>query len=73
MREPELPLPGAMKPYAGAAAFREPTGPGGESPPTRDRASCCLFYPLRPEGACATCPGTCDADRLAKPTAATGG
>ncbi|WP_327435258.1 (2Fe-2S)-binding protein [Streptomyces sp. NBC_01236] len=66
MRELELLLPGATRPYAGSAAFRELTGPNGESLPTRDRASCCLFYTVRPEDTCATCPRTCDADRVAK-------
>ncbi|MEV7865758.1 (2Fe-2S)-binding protein [Streptomyces sp. NPDC088124] len=66
MAELELLLPGATKPYVGAAGFRELTGPGGESLPTRDRASCCLFYTLRPEGTCVTCPRTCDDDRVRK-------
>ncbi|MFC7262180.1 (2Fe-2S)-binding protein [Streptomyces lutosisoli] len=66
MRELELLLPGATRPYAGSAAFRELTGPNGESLPTRDRASCCLFYTVRPEDTCATCPRTCDADRVTK-------
>ncbi|WP_369265632.1 (2Fe-2S)-binding protein [Streptomyces sp. R35] len=66
MRELELLLPGATRPYAGSAAFRELTGPNGESLPTRDRASCCLFYTVRPEDTCATCPRTCDTDRVAK-------
>ncbi|WEH38899.1 (2Fe-2S)-binding protein [Streptomyces sp. AM 2-1-1] len=57
-------LPGATKPYVGAAGFRELTGPNGESLPTRDRASCCLFYTLRPEDTCVTCPRTCDSDRV---------
>ncbi|MFD4620874.1 (2Fe-2S)-binding protein [Streptomyces sp. NPDC058475] len=69
-RELELLLPGATRPYVGSAAFRELTGPGGESLPTRDRASCCLFYTLRPEDTCATCPRTCDADRVTKLTTA---
>ncbi|CAL9407257.1 hypothetical protein SUDANB105_01576 [Streptomyces sp. enrichment culture] len=64
--ELELLLPGATKPYVGSAAFRELTGPNGESLPTRDRASCCMFYTLRPEDTCATCPRTCDADRIVK-------
>ncbi|MGW1891524.1 (2Fe-2S)-binding protein [Streptomyces sp. NPDC002004] len=59
-------LPGATEPYAGSAAFRALTGPGGEALPTRDRASCCLFYTLRPDDTCLTCPRTCDADRLAR-------
>jgi ferric iron reductase protein FhuF len=70
LRELELLLPGATRPYVGSAAFRELTGPDGEPLPTRDRASCCLFYTLRPEDTCATCPRTCDTDRIAKLTAA---
>ncbi|MEU8791537.1 (2Fe-2S)-binding protein [Streptomyces sp. NPDC048643] len=68
-RELELLLPGATRPYVGSAAFRELTGPAGQSLPTRDRASCCLFYTLDPEDTCATCPRTCDADRVRKLTA----
>jgi hypothetical protein len=59
-------LPGAVAPYTGKAGFRELAGPNGESLPTRDRASCCLFYTLRPEDTCVTCPRTCDADRIAR-------
>ncbi|WP_066952381.1 (2Fe-2S)-binding protein [Streptomyces lushanensis] len=66
MAELELLLPGTTGPYVGTAGFRELTGPGGESLPTRDRASCCFFYTLRPEDTCATCPRTCDADRVQK-------
>ncbi|WP_030953914.1 (2Fe-2S)-binding protein, partial [Streptomyces sp. NRRL S-481] len=44
----------------------ELTGPGGEPLRTRDRASCCMFFTLRPEDTCATCPRTCDADRVTK-------
>ncbi|MEU3512637.1 (2Fe-2S)-binding protein [Streptomyces longwoodensis] len=65
-RELELLLPGATRPYVGSAAFRELTGPDGEALPTRDRASCCMFYTVRPEDTCATCPRTCDADRITK-------
>ncbi|MFC9945503.1 (2Fe-2S)-binding protein [Streptomyces pratensis] len=70
MRELELLLPGTTKPYVGTAGFRELTGPDGESLPTRDRASCCLFYTLRPEDTCVTCPRTCDADRVRRLTPA---
>ncbi|NUK38872.1 (2Fe-2S)-binding protein [Streptomyces lunaelactis] len=59
-------LPDATRPYVGTAGFRELTGPNGELLPTRDRASCCLFYTLRPEDTCVTCPRTCDADRAGK-------
>ncbi|MET7984972.1 (2Fe-2S)-binding protein [Streptomyces sp. NPDC005281] len=70
LRELELLLPGSTRPYAGSAAFRELTGPDGESLPTRDRVSCCLFYTLRPADTCVTCPRTCDAARVTKLTAA---
>ncbi|KAA6213224.1 (2Fe-2S)-binding protein [Streptomyces albofaciens JCM 4342] len=64
-------LPGGTAPYAGGAAFRELTGPDGTALPTRDRASCCMFYTLRPEDTCVTCPRTCDADRIKRLTATT--
>ncbi|MEU1599239.1 (2Fe-2S)-binding protein [Streptomyces sp. NPDC005708] len=64
--ELELLLPGRTKPFAGSAAFRELTGSNGDSLSTRDRVTCCMFYTLRPEDTCATCPRTCDADRVAK-------
>ncbi|MFE6489096.1 (2Fe-2S)-binding protein [Streptomyces sp. NPDC057757] len=66
MDELRLLLPGTTGPYAGSAAFRELTGEDGRPLATRDRVSCCLFYTLRPEDTCATCPRTCDADRLTK-------
>ncbi|GCB45001.1 hypothetical protein SNL152K_2291 [Streptomyces sp. NL15-2K] len=64
--ELELLLPGTTKPYVGSAAFRVLTGPNGESLPTRDRASCCMFYTLEPQDTCVTCPRTSDADRVTK-------
>ncbi|MGW5273786.1 (2Fe-2S)-binding protein [Streptomyces sp. NPDC004044] len=70
MTELEELLPGTTGPYVGTAGFRELTGPNGESLPTRDRASCCLFYTLRPEDTCVTCPRTCDTDRVQKLTPA---
>lgn len=69
LRELELLLPGTTRPYVGSAAFRDPTGPDGATLTTRDRASCCLFYTLRPDDACVTCPRVCDAERVAKSTA----
>ncbi|MGK5632492.1 (2Fe-2S)-binding protein [Streptomyces sp. URMC 123] len=66
MAELEQLLPGATAPYVGDAAFRELTGPRGEKLPTRDRASCCMLYTLRPEDTCVTCPRTCDTDRVAR-------
>ncbi|MFJ9559055.1 (2Fe-2S)-binding protein [Streptomyces fuscichromogenes] len=70
IRELEQLLPGATRPYVGSAAFRMLTGPAGEPLPTRDRASCCMYYTLRPEDTCATCPRTCDDDRIVKLVAA---
>ncbi|MDX2696620.1 (2Fe-2S)-binding protein [Streptomyces ipomoeae] len=72
-RELELLLPGATRPYVGSAGFRELTGPNGESLSTRDRASCCMFYTLEPEDTCVTCPRTCEAERIARLTAAATG
>ncbi|MEU5213153.1 (2Fe-2S)-binding protein [Streptomyces sp. NPDC020742] len=69
--ELELLLPGATAPYVGGAAFRTLTGPNGEALPTRDRASCCMYYTLRPEATCVTCPRTCDAQRIKRLTATT--
>ncbi|MFB6843191.1 (2Fe-2S)-binding protein [Streptomyces sp. NPDC056361] len=68
--ELELLMPGTpkpYKPYAGAAGFRELAGSedaGGAPRATRDRATCCFFYTLRPEDTCLTCPRTCDAERV---------
>lgn len=67
MAELELLMPGTAKPYAGSAGFRELPGSGaaGEEPrATRDRATCCFFYTLRPEDTCLTCPRTCDEERV---------
>lgn len=64
-------LPGATAPYAGSAGFRELTGPCGEALSTRDRASCCMYYTLRPDDTCLTCPRTRDEDRIRRLTATT--
>ncbi|MTE21546.1 iron-sulfur protein [Streptomyces sp. TRM43335] len=68
MAEAELLLPGSVAPYPAGAGFRELSGPNGETYSTRDRASCCLFYTLRPQDTCITCPRTCDADRIERLT-----
>lgn len=70
VRELERLLPGATKPYVGSAAFREVTGPHGKPLSTRDRASCCMYYTLDAEDACATCPRTCETERVTKLLAA---
>ncbi|MFI8262021.1 (2Fe-2S)-binding protein [Streptomyces sp. NPDC085665] len=70
MAELEALLPGRTAPYTAGAAFRTLSGPRGEQLPTRDRASCCLFYTIRPQETCTTCPRTCDADRIVRLTAA---
>ncbi|MFF0446723.1 (2Fe-2S)-binding protein [Streptomyces sp. NPDC004609] len=66
MAELDLLLPGTAKPYVGTPGFRVLTGPSGEQLPTRDRASCCMFYTLRPDDTCVTCPRTCDTDRVTR-------
>ncbi|MFG2622658.1 (2Fe-2S)-binding protein [Streptomyces sp. NPDC048507] len=69
VRELDLLLPGSNAPYTGGAGFRALDGSaGGEL--TRDRVGCCLFYTIRPEDTCTTCPRTCDTDRVARLTAA---
>lgn len=63
-------MPGTAKPYApyaGAANFRELRGSAeacGGARATRDRVTCCLFYTLRPQDTCLTCPRTADPERL---------
>ncbi|MGD9485719.1 (2Fe-2S)-binding protein [Streptomyces sp. TRM70308] len=69
IEEAELLLPGSTAPYPRGAGFRELTAPDGTVLPTRDRASCCLFYTLRPRETCVTCPRTCDAERVERLTA----
>ncbi|WP_371663393.1 (2Fe-2S)-binding protein [Streptomyces sp. NBC_00280] len=69
-RELEQLLPGSTRPFVGSAGFRDATGPDGATPPTRDRASCCFFYTIRPDEMCDNCPRTCENTRAAKPTAA---
>lgn len=71
-REASLLLPGGTAPYAGGAAFRLLRGPRGEGLTTRNRASCCLYYTVRPQDTCATCPRISDAERAARLTAGTG-
>ncbi|MFF4172842.1 (2Fe-2S)-binding protein [Streptomyces sp. NPDC001744] len=73
--ELELLMPGTVKPhkpYAGSAGFRDlpgTEGPEGGPLTTRDRATCCFFYTLRPEDTCVTCPRTCDAERVRRMSA----
>ncbi|MFF8359105.1 (2Fe-2S)-binding protein [Streptomyces chartreusis] len=57
-------LPSAVAPYPGGADFRHLTTADGRRHPTRTRAGCCMYYAIRPDEACATCPRTCDAERL---------
>ncbi|MDQ1040764.1 hypothetical protein QFZ75_007180 [Streptomyces sp. V3I8] len=57
-------LPSAVAPFPGGADFRHLTGADGRQHPTRTRMGCCLYYTIRPAEACATCPRTCDTERL---------
>lgn len=69
VRELDRLFPGSTAPYTGGAGFRTLEAPDGRELPTRDRASCCFFYTIRPDDTCVTCPRTCDADRIARLTA----
>ncbi|MEC4020980.1 (2Fe-2S)-binding protein [Streptomyces sp. H27-D2] len=57
-------LPEAIPPFPGGADFRRLAGRDGASYPTRTRLGCCLYYTIRPDEACVTCPRTRDAERL---------
>ncbi|MGV9316843.1 (2Fe-2S)-binding protein [Streptomyces sp. NPDC003691] len=57
-------LPGPVGPFLGGADFRRLTGRDGRNYPTRTRMGCCLYYAIRPDEACGTCPRTGDAERL---------
>jgi hypothetical protein len=57
-------LPEPVSPYPSGSDFRLLTGTDGRRHTTRTRAGCCLYYAIRPDEACATCPRTCDAERL---------
>ncbi|MER6090713.1 (2Fe-2S)-binding protein [Streptomyces bluensis] len=57
-------LPSALAPFPGGAGFRPLRTADGHEHPTRTRTSCCLYYTIRPDEACSTCPRTCDAERL---------
>ncbi|MFF3554881.1 (2Fe-2S)-binding protein [Streptomyces tsukubensis] len=57
-------LPGPVGPFLGGADFRRLTGRDGRTYPTRTRMGCCLYYAIRPDEACGTCPRTGDAERL---------
>ncbi|MBL1099905.1 (2Fe-2S)-binding protein [Streptomyces sp. 205] len=59
-------LPGPGDLYPAGAAFRPLAGAEGGPVVTRNRASCCLFYTLRPDEPCLTCPRTADAERIAR-------
>lgn len=59
-------LPSPVPPFPAGAGFRRLRGGDGTSYPTRTRAGCCLYYAISPDEACATCPRTGDAERLAR-------
>ncbi|MFD8634461.1 (2Fe-2S)-binding protein [Streptomyces sp. NPDC059533] len=64
VREATELLPTAIAPFPGGADFRRLTDRAGHAHPTRTRLGCCMYYTLDPSRACATCPRTCDAERL---------
>ncbi|MFJ8014970.1 (2Fe-2S)-binding protein [Streptomyces sp. NPDC096339] len=64
VREATELLPTAIAPFPGGADFRRLADRSGHLHPTRTRLGCCMYYTLDPSRACATCPRTCDAERL---------
>lgn len=64
VREATELLPMAIAPFAGGADFRRLADRAGYLHPTRTRLGCCMYYTLDSARACATCPRTCDAERL---------
>ncbi|MFD7323296.1 (2Fe-2S)-binding protein [Streptomyces sp. NPDC059875] len=64
VREATDVLPTAIGPFPGGADFRRLAGRDGQLHPTRTRLGCCMYYTLDAARACATCPRTCDAERL---------
>ncbi|OEJ37608.1 iron-sulfur protein [Streptomyces agglomeratus] len=57
-------LPGPVAPFPGGADFRRLRDAGGLPHTTRTRLGCCLYYTIRPDDACLTCPRLCDSERL---------
>ncbi|MCX5374975.1 (2Fe-2S)-binding protein [Streptomyces sp. NBC_00091] len=64
VREATELLPTAIAPFPGGADFRRLEDREGNLHPTRTRLGCCMYYTLDAARACATCPRTCDAERL---------
>ncbi|MEW2140451.1 (2Fe-2S)-binding protein [Streptomyces sp. NPDC005409] len=64
VREATELLPTAIAPFPGGADFRRLADRRGNPHPTRTRLGCCMYYTLASARACATCPRTCDAERL---------
>ncbi|MFE5915157.1 (2Fe-2S)-binding protein [Streptomyces wedmorensis] len=64
VREATDVLPTAIGPFPGGADFRRLASRDGRLHPTRTRLGCCMYYTLDAARACATCPRTCDAERL---------
>ncbi|MFD9304857.1 iron-sulfur protein [Streptomyces sp. NPDC060048] len=64
VREATELLPTAIAPFPGGAGFRRLADRSGRLHPTRTRLGCCMYYTLDTARACATCPRTCDAERL---------
>lgn len=57
-------MPTGVAPYPAGADFRYLTTDDGRRHPTRTRTGCCMYYTIRPDEACTTCPRTSDAERL---------
>ncbi|MEU9719516.1 (2Fe-2S)-binding protein [Streptomyces sp. NPDC047976] len=64
VREATELLPTAIAPFPGGADFRRLATRDGRTHPTRTRLGCCMYYTLDSARACATCPRTCDGERI---------
>ncbi|MFF5703639.1 (2Fe-2S)-binding protein [Streptomyces sp. NPDC012794] len=64
VREATELLPTAIAPFPGGADFRRLETRDGRLHPTRTRLGCCMYYTLESARACATCPRTCDDERI---------
>ncbi|MBT2401789.1 (2Fe-2S)-binding protein [Streptomyces sp. ISL-100] len=61
-------LPGPIAPFPGGADFRRLRDSAGLPHTTRTRLGCCLYYTIRPDNACLTCPRVCDSERAQRLT-----
>ncbi|MFD6417085.1 (2Fe-2S)-binding protein [Streptomyces sp. NPDC060194] len=69
VREATALLPRPLAPFPGGADFRRLHSADGRTHLTRTRVGCCLYYKIRADEACGTCPRVCDRERAVRLTA----